>query len=190
MSETVTITGLAELNKRLRELPAKLQKTIMRRALGAGGAAGVIKKAAIARAPIASMPVHRGGGNVTQPGVLKAAAIVKFLRSESNDTQSVYIVTFRRGKRAQRIGKRARNLDAFYASWVEFGHKIVPRVRRTGRDRRGRFINSRTIRARRASSGGQVAGRRFLTRAFNEAGQQALSVFETKLRSGFDAAVR
>ncbi len=190
MAETVTIKGLDELARNLKALPAKLQKNIMRKALGASGAAGVIKKVAQANAPVSAAPVTRGGGRVTQPGVLKAAAIVKFIRNQSNDTQAVYIVTFRRGKKAQRIGKRANNRDAFYASWVEFGHKIVPRTRRIGRDRRGRFINARTRSARRVSAGGTVAGRRFLTRAFNSAGRQALDKFESVLRSGFEAAVK
>ncbi len=166
MAETVTITGLAELNNRLKELPVKLQKTIIRKSLGASGAAGVIKKAAIANAPV-------------RTGRLKAAAIVKFLRDKSNDTQSAYIVTFRRGKRAQRVGKKALNRDAFYASWVEFGHRIVPRRRRGGKGRR-----------RGAAATGSVPGRHFLARAFATAGRQALDVFESKLRAGFDAAVK
>lgn len=193
MAEIVTIKGLDELNRKLKELPIKLQKTIVRKALGAGSQ--VIKKAAIALAPISSMPVHRRKGRVTQPGVLKAAAIVKFVREQSNDTQSVEIITFRRGPKAQRVGKTASNKDAFYASWVEFGHKIVPRFKGKYTDYRlygrKRLTGLRTRRrAAEAAGGARVAGRRFLTQAFTNAGHQALAVFEAKLRAGFDAAVK
>jgi len=185
---TVHIAGLAELTARLKRLPVQLQKTIVRKAIGAG--AQVIKKAAIARTPIGKGPVKRGGGRVTQPGVLRSAALVKFIRERSNDQQAVYIITYRRGKKAQRIGKNATNKDAFYASFVEFGHRIVPRTHRIGRDRRGRFINQTTIKSRRGTSVGKVEGRRMLTQAFNASSDQALDVIVSKIRSGFDAAVR
>ncbi|MGH7785087.1 MAG: hypothetical protein ACREO5_14765, partial [Candidatus Binatia bacterium] len=54
---------------------------------------------------------------VTQPGTLRRAAITKFVATASNATQVEYIVTFRKGPRQQKGGR-----DAFYASWVEFGH--------------------------------------------------------------------
>lgn len=184
---TVKVEGLKELAAKLKTLPAAIQKKVLRKGLSA--AAQVIKKAAIANAPVAAAPIKRGGGIVTRPGTLKSAAIVKFLRSESNEQQAVYIVTFRRGKKAQRIGKKATNKDAFYASWVEFGHRVVPRSTRLGRDKRGRSINRFTLVARRKASTQQVAGRRFLTNAFKNDGQKALTVLETTTRAEFEKAI-
>lgn len=65
-----------------------------------------------------------------QTGTLHRNIIVKHVDEESNEgVRQVYVVTVRRGKYGGE--------DAFYARWVEKGHKFVPRNKkvsaRTGR---------------------------------------------------------
>jgi HK97 gp10 family phage protein len=102
MSEFIKITGLEELNRRLNAIPGEIATKVLRKGVAAG--ANLVKIAAAAEAPFIT-------------GTLRRAAIVKFLRAESNATQVEYIVTFRKGKRERKKGR-----DAYYASWVEFGH--------------------------------------------------------------------
>lgn len=185
---TVKVQGLAELNARLQRFPIDLQKRVIRKAVGA--AAQVVKKAAIAAAPVARFPVKRGGGFVTPPGTLKAAGIVKFDRQDSNDQQAVYLITFRKGKKARSIGKKGVSKDAFYASWVEWGHKFVPRFKGKytdyplyGRKRRTRLAE------RRRSSTRRVEGKLFLTHAWEAKKDEALRVMTESIRSNFEKAI-
>lgn len=115
MAENVQILGLDALKRHLAAIPEQIVTKVLRKGVAAG--AVLIKQAAIQRAPISSRSVRRGSGILTPPGTLRRSAIVKFLRAESNATQVEYIVTFRKGKRQQKKGR-----DAYYASWVEFGH--------------------------------------------------------------------
>lgn len=150
------VKGLAELKRKLDQIPRDIAKKLLRR--GVGTAAGEAKRAAQGLAPY-------------RTGVLKRSAIVKFDRTQSNATQAVFLVTFRRGKKLQAgaaIGKRGKvrrtSADAFYASWVEFGHK----------DR----------------GGGDVQGKRFLTRSFVQGQFRYIATIERVIREGFEDAVR
>jgi hypothetical protein len=108
MAETIQIQGIEEMKRQLAALPAEIAKKVLRKGVLAG--ATLIKKAEIAA-------IQRGNVVQSRTGTMERAAIVKFMSAQSNDTQVEYIVTFRKGKSQQKKGR-----DAFYASWVEFGH--------------------------------------------------------------------
>lgn len=88
------VDGLAELERRLSELPTKLAKNIMRGALRAGG--GVFRAEAKTRVPVAS-------------GALRDSIRVS---ARLKGTEVTARVT---------AGGRTRKGDAFYAHMVEFG---------------------------------------------------------------------
>lgn len=178
-SLTIRIQGLDALNAKFRQIPIDVARKVLRK--GPGAAAQLIKKAA---RPF----IHN------RTGTLSRSLISKFVREESNDTQAVYIVTARKGKKlqkGQKVGKgfRKTNLDAFYASWVEFGHKIVPRSKRVG-VRHGKARNAETLRARRSASTGVVGGRRFLTPALANNTNQAIEAMKTAIAREFDRVIR
>jgi HK97 gp10 family phage protein len=149
MAEFRHIKGLDELKAKFAFVSREAGKTVLRK--GASAGAQVIKRAVIPNIPVAPAP-HRKG---QQPGVLKRSILVKFIREQSNETQAMFVVTFRQGKRMTAKGR-----DAFYAKWVERGHRIVPRSRRIG-TYRGKALNAKTLRARRADASGFVPGRFF-----------------------------
>ncbi len=109
MAETIQIQGLEELKRRLAAIPAEIATKVLRKGVLAG--ATLVKKAEIALI---------AGGSIVKPktGTLGRSAIVKFISANSNATQIEYIVAFRKGK-----AQRSKGRDAYYASWVEFGHK-------------------------------------------------------------------
>jgi hypothetical protein len=157
MSDLRYVSGLVQLSAALKGLPAKVATKVLRHGVMAG--AERIIFAARSNAPIASGPIRRGKGKITQPGTLRNNIIAKFVARDSNATQVQYIVTVRKGKRF--AGR-----DAFYGSWVEFGHRIVPRKSKA---------HPGSIRFRRNSPAlqGSVPGRRYLTRAVNAVHNQA-----------------
>ena len=183
MAEVVYVEGLRELKLKLDRLPADLQKKALRGALSA--AASQARDAARALAPIGKGPRRRGGRTVPA-GTLKRSAIVAFDRKQSNQTQAVYVVTFRRGKKHQKG-----NRDAYYASWVEFGHRIVPRKPKGSFWRRKKgIVSAFSLAGRRVNATGSVPGRRFLTNSFSAGRARYLQTFETTLLAKFDEAVR
>lgn len=142
MSE-VKIHGLEELSRTLKALPEKVRKNILRRAVGSGAAE--IRKQAKVNAPV-------------RTGTLRRAAYIKYIREGSNTNQVTFITSFRKGKKEQKVGKRGLNRDAFYASWVEFGHK--------------------------KRNGGMTRPVRMLTRAFTAKASAALDVITRRVREG------
>lgn len=168
MSDLI-VKGLPELRQKFKQISDDVGTKVLRR----GGAAGasLLRDAVKAAAPIRKK-VKRYGRFQVPPGTLKAAAIRKFVRQESNLTQATYIVTFRQGKRYQKTGR-----DAFYAKWVERGHRIVPRRKKVTRLRD-------LVRAQK--SGGFVAGRYFMARAVtanvDAAAQKTVDAMDTAIR--------
>lgn len=163
------LLGLADVKRRFAQAPADVSKKTLRR--GASAGARAMKPVVIAETPQADRP-HRKG---VMPGLAKRAVIIKYARELSNDDQATFLVTYRQGKRAQRVGKRGANLDAYYVKYVERGHKIVPRSRRVGTDRRGRAINAVTKRERQRLAGeNRVPGKFFFARAIARSQAAAL----------------
>ncbi|MBK8916486.1 MAG: HK97 gp10 family phage protein [Phycisphaerales bacterium] len=183
MAEIVRIEGLTELKRKFESLPRDIAKKAFRRSLSA--AAKQARDDARNRAPLGKGSKRRGG-RLVPAGTLKRSALVKFDRTQSNDLQAVYIVTFRRGKKQQKG-----NRDAYYASWVEFGHRIVPRKPKGSRWKRKRgLVSAFSLAGRRAAATGSVAGVRYLTNAFAAGRYKYLSIIETQMRANFEAAAR
>jgi hypothetical protein len=127
MAEYRYVHGMQELQRNFALVSQAVGAKIVRR--GAAAAAQVVKRATIQN--VQNLPRRSREGT----GTMARAVIVNFRRDESNETQAVYIVTFRRGKAQQahltKKGRRTANRDAFYAPFVEFGHGVramrVPR---------------------------------------------------------------
>lgn len=121
-SDLVCVKGLAEFQKALEEMPANIAKNVLRGAVAAG--AKVIQAAAVELAP-----VYEGDDPRPSPGRIKNAIYVKQIPELSNQLLQTYFVGVRRGKKQQiKIVKgKLTNLDAYYWTWVEFGHWYVPR---------------------------------------------------------------
>ena len=106
----IKVTGLAELKQRLAQLPPTIQRKVMRGAVST--AAAVFRKEAELRAPEYTGTVQDGH---PPPGTLKKAIYQVRLREESVGTREVWKVSAKKGKK----GKDG--IDAYYASWVEYG---------------------------------------------------------------------
>lgn len=164
--DTVHIKGLDDLVRNLRALPVK----IARKAFGSGvsAAAKVIQDDYRARIN-------------NRTGTLRRSVVRKFIREESNDQQVVYYVLPRKGKKLRRTGKKGNNLsaDAYYASWVEFGHYTRPSGMR--QLKRGRGRDAAIAKAVAAGSVRRVAGRRWLTQSFEAKKNAAIDVMKNKI---------
>lgn len=116
---TLQVNGLDGLLRDLRTLPQVLQNRLMKGMVATG--ASVIRKAAIDKAPVYTGDVAAGH---PPPGTLKKAIYQARIPSLCTATVESWLVSVRKGKKAQATqrGSRQVNLDAFYASWVEFGH--------------------------------------------------------------------
>lgn len=165
------VKGLPELLARFKRLATDdLGQKTLRGAVSAG--ASVVRAAEKRATPVAARPVRRGGGVVTPPGTMQRAAVIKYDRASSNETQAVYVVAYRQGKRA---AKKSR--DAFYAQWVDRGHLIVPR--RKKKATRGQLAGNRV---RASAAGRRVAGRNFFVPTFESTRQQAIDAMVRRLR--------
>ena len=112
------VTGLPELKAEFARVERAMQTRVIRR--GASAGAATIKLGINPRIPV-------------KTGTLKRSLLIKYAREKSDETQAVYVVTFRQGKKLQvgaitkrrgKFFKRVLSQDAFYARWVEAGHKL------------------------------------------------------------------
>lgn len=120
MAKLVHIQGLKELQQSMKALAANVSKNVLRSAVNAG--AQVVRQQARANAPVmhVALPKHQA------PGTLKRSIVTSYIRERSSQTQAVYYVTVRKGKRYRGQGKRqAMSQDAYYGAWVELGHYFV-----------------------------------------------------------------
>jgi HK97 gp10 family phage protein len=116
MGETVHIQGLAELKRKLAQLPERLERNVMKQMVGAGAA--VIRDQARDNAPIYHGDVSRGH---PPPGSLRKAIFSKYIPEQSRGGRTVFYVGVRHGKDRQRVGKKETNRDVYYWYFVEFG---------------------------------------------------------------------
>lgn len=112
----LTVTGLAELKAALAQLPGNVSKNVLRGAVYAG--AKVITNAVSQAAP-----VFTGTDPRVQAGLLKSAVYMKHDQDKSGVTHQEFFVSIRRGRK-----EKAKGRDAYYWTWVEFGHHVVPRA--------------------------------------------------------------
>lgn len=120
MSDGATLElDISGLLRDLQEVPAVMQRRIIKGAVATG--CSVVRKAQISLAPEYSGEVSQGH---PPPGTLKKAIYQTRLPEKCTDTFEVWKTDVRRG-RASRKGKGGKDVavpDAYYASWVEFGH--------------------------------------------------------------------
>lgn len=121
------IVGLEGLMSELRALPSMMQQRLMRGALGTG--ANIIKREAVEQAPMWTGQVTDGH---PPPGTLKRAIYAARLMDKCTPTVETWMVGVRSGKAARHTGTKnskagptqGKNLDAYYARWVEYGHHV------------------------------------------------------------------
>jgi len=110
----MTVTGLAELEKKMHELGPKLGRQALRAAINAG--AQIIKKEAQARAPELT-------------GKLKKNIFVKRATESCTPTKEFYVVGVRKGYYVVRVSQGHKKLekvrDAFYWRFLEFGTMFI-----------------------------------------------------------------
>jgi HK97 gp10 family phage protein len=112
------VQGIAGLMAELRQLPQVVQQRLMRGAMGTG--ARVIKDEAVRFAPEWTGSVSQGH---PPPGTLKRAIYTVRLVDKCTATLEAWKVGVRSGKnKTARRGASVVSLDAYYASWVEYGH--------------------------------------------------------------------
>lgn len=158
----VRIAGLRELLAGLSELPVELGKGAIYAALG--GAARVVKDAAIANAPVVdgNSPMVQAG--YRSAGTMKRA--IRASRSKINKGQNGFWETIVRVKplkksQEKKLGKRgAKNPnDPYYWWWVEFGTS-------------------------------KMAARPFLRPAFNDTKDAQLEAMRKRMRAGIERAAK
>lgn len=172
--ENIEIKGAKELSDKLKSLPSRLTKQVLRTAVKDG--AKIMRMKAKELAPISS---SKGNTRPNHPaGTLKRAATSAYAKELSSNVQQSYVITFRKGKREQRNSKKtgkSLSRDAFYASWVEFGHKIVPRRS---------VIHPGTLSQRRKNPIGMVPPHPFLRPAFEASSTQATNTVIESIKAG------
>jgi HK97 gp10 family phage protein len=111
VKDLIHVQGLQELDRKLGQLPLRIRKNVLRRALRAGGK--VIGQTARKMAP-------RIWAENAPTRLLKARNIVWRVSRIRGDTAQVK-VTWRTGR------PRDKSVDVpFYAAWVEFGTSRLP----------------------------------------------------------------
>lgn len=180
MSESVKVTGLQELNAALNKLAADVQKKHLRGAVAAG--ARIFRDAAVRNVPVRS-------------GTLKRAIYSKWIQEASGSDRQTFLVSVRRGKgfkstkkTNKRTGKtrETTNRDAFYWTWVEFGHV----TRGKGQKIKGGTIRRERARKALKAAGNFVPPRPFLRPAFEANKTAAIEAVRVELVKRIAEGVR
>ena len=180
MSEVIRVTGLTELQLTYKALPDKLKRGMITR--GVAAMAKILVKNTRLAAPLGGPYKKRG----KSPGTLKRSIVRVRARELQTVTQVGQLVTALKGRKYQSTGKKGRNLDAFYAEWVDKGHRVVARstVFIAGRANRKKQKRGRTtVRARRTLSTQKVAGVGFFAAALEKSFGPAVNAMADVMRS-------
>ena len=178
MSESVKVTGLQELNRNLARLSDDVQLKYLRGAVAAG--ARLIRDAAIKNVPVRS-------------GTLRRALYSKWIREASGNNRQTFLVSVRRGKQFQaktRTSARGRvtktkSSDAYYWTWIEFGHVATGPTRIAG----GALRRERS-RQKLKSAGHFVPPRPFLRPAFESNKLAAVEAVRVELAKRIAEGIR
>ncbi|MCA3068116.1 MAG: HK97 gp10 family phage protein [Rhodocyclaceae bacterium] len=177
-SGSVRVTGLRELNDALAKLADDVAIKHARGAVAAGAA--LIRDAARANVPVRS-------------GKLKAAIYSAWIREASSRERQSFFVSVRRGKKYQprmKVSKAGRqratkDLDAYYWTWIEFGHIA------TGAKIKGGARARAKARDKLKQSGATfVPARPFLRPAFESNKMKAIEVIRAELSKRIFEGVR
>jgi HK97 gp10 family phage protein len=142
----VRVKGLADLNKFLQQLPAKMEQNVLRGALRAG--ANVIKDEAKRLVPVSAPNSRNKKRYGFRAGTLRDSIRVSARVKNGRVTASVYAG-----------GQTKSGAEVYYASWVEFGtaaHAIV--AKRADGKNIARRINRMTKRSGSLQIGGRFVG--------------------------------
>jgi HK97 gp10 family phage protein len=121
LAEFQHITGLREFLSALDQLPKNIAKNVLRGSVRAG--AVVLQKEAISLAPVFTGTQDKR----PDPGLLKRAIYQKQIPERSNDLQQTFFVGVKHGKNITvKVKGNKVNADAYYWTWLEFGHFFVP----------------------------------------------------------------
>lgn len=153
----VAVKGLKELNRELEQLPVKLKKTAVRRAVAAG--AKVILQKAKATAP-------------RRTGTVRRAIARRSRNNRSQPTltrQSIYVRTGRNRTK----GQIKKGDNAYYWIFQEFGYRAIGRKKKNYKGRKGR--------EKYRSSGRKIQGRKFMQKSFDTSSGRALVMFRKTL---------
>ena len=145
MSE-IRVKGLADLNKFLQQLPAKMEQNVMRGALRAG--ANVIKDEAKRLVPVSEPNSQNRRRYGFYAGTLRDSIRVSARVKNGRVTASVYAG-----------GKTKSGAHVFYANWVEFGtagHAIM--AKQANGKNAARRLNRSAKRGGSLRIGGQFVG--------------------------------
>lgn len=126
------VSGLREFQEALEQLPKNIARNVLRGAVAAG--AKVMRDTAINLAPEYEPGPGEKFDDRVSPGRIKNSVYEKQIPERSGDLVQVFYVGVRRGKKQQiKVVKgRLVNLDAYYWTWVEFGHWYIPRTPKYG----------------------------------------------------------
>ncbi|MBK3333553.1 HK97 gp10 family phage protein [Burkholderia pseudomallei] len=125
MANLTHIVGLDDVLAKMAELPKQASMQINRGA--ANAMATKVRQQAVYLAP-----VYEGEAKGPVPGRLRDAIIQKHLPELSGTYRQTFLVTVRRGQKPASggvivKGGKVAGVDAYYWTWVEFGHWYVPR---------------------------------------------------------------
>lgn len=178
MSETaVRFTGLKELNAALQQLEQKVALQHLRGAVAAG--ARVIRDAAIENA-------SKGSPSI-QSGTLRRAIYSRWMREMSTRQRMTFFVSVKRGPKnrpKQLKGKNGKvknsaNRDAFYWTWVEFGH--LARTKKSGAVKGGKRRRDATRNSLKDQGAKFVAARPFMRPAYEANKRKAIEAIRDEL---------
>lgn len=119
-SVTIHVDGLRELERKLLDLPDKVNRRVLAKAVSNGAA--LVRDEMRTLAPLYTGPVSTGH---PPPGTLKKAVFMSHSRT-SHLGYEAFVVGVRHGKQRQHVGKGDKNMDAYYFRFVEFGTVKMP----------------------------------------------------------------
>jgi HK97 gp10 family phage protein len=174
----IKFDGLDRMLAEFRSLPNDMRERVMKGAVATG--ASVIRKEAIRLAPEWTGDVSKGH---PPPGTLKKAIYQTRMVEQCTQTNEVWIVDVRTGKRAQNVkrGKGFVNLDAYYATWVEYGHHVrVPKAQKKAWKAGTALV----------SGAFSVAPQPFMRPAFDSKKNEAVQAMANYLAQNISAAIQ
>ncbi|TCG08376.1 hypothetical protein BZM27_12645 [Paraburkholderia steynii] len=126
MANMQCIKGFEQFSKALEQFPQNVARNVMRTALRQG--AELLHETCKRMAPELEKEDKRSKGHAV-PGRLKDSIYHKLITELSNEWMQTYYVGVRRGQKSEQVkvkGGKVLNLNAYYWTWVEFGHYYVP----------------------------------------------------------------
>ena len=175
------VLGLKEIGEALQELPKRVERNVLRGTVAAGAA--LVRDAAREIAPTFHGSVADGH---PPPGTLKRSIIIKQIPEKSGPTQQMFYVAVRHGKKYQKQGKKGNlSQDAYYWSWVEFGHW----VNTTGKALGGRGKDAQRAKAVAAGHKTFVRAEPFMRPAFEITKNASIEAMKAYLEQRLPAEV-